>query len=121
MTKLKKPKQFEPADQIETAFAELQKAMLEARSAIDRVEWLKDRLLESVKKADEFNIYTEDQAAEIFGVTTRMFRDFRAQHNFPHIAFGMPPKYTLEHLQEIAAILSAGTTRSRAAGLHAAA
>ncbi len=117
---VKRPKRFEPTEQIEDAFQKLQSAMLEAKAAIDRVEWLKDRLLESVKKADEVTIFTEAEAAEIFGVTPRLFRDARAKFNFPHIAFGMPPKYTREHLEEIAAILSTDIKRSPAAGLKAA-
>jgi hypothetical protein len=116
---IKTAKQFKPEEQLQTAFEELQRAMQEARRAIDRVEWLKDRLVQKFQTVDEFEVFTEAQAAEIFGMTERNFADHRRQFNFPHIAFGRPPKYTREHLEKIAAMFEVNTSRP-AAGIKAA-
>ena len=102
---LKKPKQFEPQQQIVVAFDELQKAMSDARAATDRVDWLKDRLIkefEAIKGANEvLEIYTEDEAAKMLRVEKTHLADMRRRFDLPHCSFGNKPRYTKTQLLEI--------------------
>ena len=102
---LKKPKQFEPQQQITVAFDELQKAMSDARAAIDRVDWLKDRLIqefEAIKDAqDDLEIYTEEEAAKMLRIERNHLADMRRRLDLPHCSFGNRPRYTKVQLLEI--------------------
>jgi hypothetical protein len=102
---LKKPKQFEPQQQIVIAFDELQKAMSDARAAIDRVDWLKDRLIqefEAIKGAQEvLEIYTEEEAARMLRIEKTHLADMRRRLDLPHCSFGNRPRYTKVQLLEI--------------------
>jgi hypothetical protein len=106
---LKKPKEFEPQQQIVVAFDELQKAMSDARAAIDRVDWLKNRLIEefeAIKGAKAvLEIYTEEEAAKMLRIERTHLADMRRRFDLPHCSFGNRPRYTKVHLLEICELL----------------
>lgn len=106
---LKKPKKFEPQTQIVDACGELAKAMGEAKAALDRVFWLKDRLLENYdamrSAQDDLEIYTEDQAAAMFKIEAKQLADMRRRMNLPFVPMGKFPRYTKTHLIEICSML----------------
>lgn len=106
---LKKAEQFEPQRQIVVAFDELQKAMTDARAALDRVNWLKDRLIgefESFREAqDLLDIYTEEEAAQMLKIEKNHLADMRRRLDLPHCSFGNRPRYTKQQLREICEML----------------
>ncbi len=106
---LKKPQQFEPSAQIGVACDELQKAMLDAQAAINRVNWLKDRLLsefETIRAEHEsLEIYTEEDAAMLLKIETKHLADLRRRFDLPHCSFGNKPRYTKEQLISICSLL----------------
>ena len=106
---LSKPQQFEPGVLIGTACEELQKAMLEAQAAINRVNWLKDKLLsefETIKAEQEsLEIYTEPDAARLLKIEPKHLADLRRRFDLPHCSFGNKPRYTKEQLLSICSML----------------
>lgn len=101
--------QFEPQTQIVAAFDELQTAMNDAQAAINRVAWLKDRLIENFNAMqsahDDLEIYTEAQAATMFQIEEKQLADMRRRMNLPYVPMGKFPRYTKTHLIEICSIL----------------
>jgi hypothetical protein len=106
---LKKAEQFEPQRQIVGAFDELQKAMTDARAALDRVNWLKDCLVnefETFREAQELlDIYTEEEAAQMLKIEKNHLADMRRRLDLPHCSFGNRPRYTKQQLREICEML----------------
>ena len=106
------------------AIDELQQAMTDARAAIDRVNWLKDRLLDEYKKIreseDQLDIYTEEEAAQMLKIERTHLADMRRRMDLPHCSFGNRPRYTREQLREICSMLEIGSGRGRSAGKRAA-
>jgi hypothetical protein len=113
---LKKVQQFEPATQLKTVFDELQSAMLSAKAAIDRVEWLKNRMIEEAeaqqRSSEMMELYTEKEVAELFGIKEPQMADLRRRHNLPHCSFGKFPRYTKAQLIEICEILEVRPRKS---------
>lgn len=91
------------------ASGDLQKAMNEAKAAIDRVFWLKDRLMENFEAMrtaqDDLEIYSEDQAAAMFQIDAKHLADMRRRMNLPFVPMGKFPRYTKTHLIEICSML----------------
>ena len=106
---LKKAENFEPQRQIVVAFDELQKAMTDARAALDRVDWLKNRLIsefETFREAqDLLDIYTEEEAAQMLKIEKNHLADMRRRLDLPHCSFGNRPRYTKTQLREICSML----------------
>jgi hypothetical protein len=94
---------------METVFSDLQKAIDAERSALDRLQFLKDAAFAEFRRfqtdAERLEIFTEEQAAAKFGIKESMLADWRRRYDLPHIAFGKFPRYTKSHLIEIAQIL----------------
>lgn len=118
----KKTRQLEPQQQIVAAFEELQKAMLAAQAAINRVAWLKDRLLQDFaamqKVNDDLEIYTEAQAAALFHIEEKTFAEMRRRMDFPNTRFGNIPRYTKTHLNEICLMLEVNKTKKAAPAMR---
>lgn len=112
----KQAKEFEPSLQMQAVFDELQSAMLAAKAAIDRVEWLKNRMIEEVQTAKDagkkLELFTEKEAAELFGIKEQQMADMRRRHNLPHCSFGKFPRYTKTQLIEICGILEVRPRRA---------
>ena len=102
-------KQFEPSEQFENAVKELSAAMFEINSQFERVEWLAGKVREQYAQmqqaAGRFELLTEAEAAEALKIKQTQLRDLRLELHLPYIAFGNKPRYTEDHLREIAQIL----------------
>ena len=103
--------------QFEDQILELQRAVSNARAAIERMDFHRRQIAAELEQIRATEIFTEDEAAEFFKVTPRTMADYRRNFNLPHIGLGQSPRYTRRHLEEIARVLE---VRSRAAGQKAA-
>lgn len=116
-----KPPQFEPAAQIEQTCEEFVTSLGAARSAVDRVLFLKDKLLADFKalrvQADALEVFTEEEAAILLkldekpATAARHLASLRKQFDLPHFKAGNKPRYTKQHLIEICDILAVNPKR----------
>lgn len=101
---------FDPKTQFADALAEIGQQVLAVRANLERLEWLRDKIAQEFadvqRRADEFQVLTEEQAAVKFGVTTDQLGRLRRRHNLPHVNIGRAICYTQQNLADICEIFT---------------
>lgn len=92
-----------------TTLDELTAALNDARSRLDTLLWLRERLGAELKQlsdqAEEIQLFTEREAAERLRITTRQLADLRRAENLPHVRLGRDVRYTKQNLLQIIEML----------------
>lgn len=118
---------FDPATQLDNAFAALETAVIEAQATLGRIGFARERLQAEVdemrRERDALEVFTEAEAAEMLklgehcreGRAEEHLGELRRQLDLPHCKLGTKVRYTREHLREIVAALEVRKGRQRSA------
>jgi hypothetical protein len=117
-------KQFETTEQIARTLAELDCAMADANTCLDRLSRLRAKLAgefaELATAADELDFMSEREFADAIGIEESLLAKLRRENNLPHSRFGREPKYSKDQRRRVAEILEVSNSKKGASRLRAA-
>jgi hypothetical protein len=112
---LERSKPFDPNALFETLLIEIESTLQDANAKIARLAWLREKLGQEYKKAqdalEDLETFTECEAGQLFKLNEdpqkaeRAMADLRRKFNFPFCRFGREIRYTKPQLIEICGLL----------------
>lgn len=110
-------KTFDPCSQFESLLNEVELAMIDVRSQIDRLVWLKEKIAEEYaameRSTRDFGAFDEAAAAERLSVDKATLAHLRRKYRLPHFKIGQAAHYTPDHLRLIVERLEHNVNRQR--------
>lgn len=93
---------FDPAAQFDATIAEAETHIVAAVASLERLIWLRGKIADDIAAmrdaADELELYTEDEAAELLKITAWHLGCLRRKHNFAVVNLGNKIRYTKEQI-----------------------